>query len=44
MATLDNGIIVGADDASKVFIRVVELDSEGSPTDRVAFEYKLPGR
>jgi hypothetical protein len=28
--------------AEAIFIRVVELDSSGSPTDRVEFEYKLP--
>ena len=40
-APLPNGHIVGADDPTKVFIRVVELDSNGSPTDRVVFEYKI---
>jgi hypothetical protein len=26
---------------ARIFIRVVELDSSGFPTDRVEFEYKL---
>jgi len=40
-ARLPNGTIVGARVAAAVFIRVVELDSNGSPTDRVVFEYKI---
>ena len=41
VAPLPDGTIVGADDPTKVFIRVVELDSNGSPTDRVLFEYRI---
>jgi hypothetical protein len=40
-APLPDGTIVGVPVAAAVFIRVVELDSNGSPTDRVVFEYKI---
>ena len=40
-APLPDGTIVGARVAAAVFIRVVELDSNDSLTDRVVFEYKI---
>jgi hypothetical protein len=41
-APLEDGTIVGVSEAAAVFVRVVELDSNGSPTDRVVFEIAGP--
>ena len=38
---VDDGTIVGAEDAAMVFIRVLELDSDGAPTGRVIYEKKI---
>jgi len=40
-APLPDGTIVGARNAAKVFIRVLEVDSNGRRTDQVVFEYKI---
>lgn len=40
-APLPDGNIVGARNAAKVFIRVLEVDSNGRRTDQVVFEYKI---